>query len=131
MSRKSDFRFFKNKNKASGIDPGAGKIIMANKNGKSKIEKWLESRGYYMTYVCTDQYRYHDGFHSGELYSIDTYRTSLGYYVKIKPYGKPRYYLCEHRGILRPISAWGIGFSQAQFIKQIERYFPQNNSSLE
>ena len=100
-------------------------------NGISKIEKWLKGRGYYMTHVKTEMYRYQGGFHDGELYFIDIYRTSLGYYVKIKPHGKPRYYLCETYEDLRPISARGIGFSQTQFINQIDKYFPQKEEPLE
>ena len=92
-------------------------------NGVNKIKKWLKNRGHYMTFVETQMYRHSDNFHKGELYQIDVYRTSLGYYIKCKTQGKPRYYLCEKSNSLVPI--YIIDFSQMHFIKQLEKYFPK------
>jgi len=103
---------------------------MSNNNGKSKIEKWLKNRGYYMTYVSSDMYSYYDGFHKGEIYFIEVYRTSLGYYIMFKSHGKPRYYLCETPELISRIK---IRFSQGELIRAMEEagYFPQKEGPLE
>ena len=96
---------------------------MSNKNGNSKINKWLKSRGYRMTHVASDMYSYVGGFHDGEIYFIEVYRTSLGYYIMYKSYGRPRYYLCETQDLKSRIR---IRFSQNELIRAMEEggFFP-------
>lgn len=94
-------------------------------NGVSKIQKALKDLGYYMTYVKYQMYRHADSFHKGELYFMDVYRTSNGYYIKCKDKGKPRYYLCEDIDDMH--STKQIAFSQKEFIHYIGKYFPKMN----
>lgn len=95
-------------------------------NGKSKIEKWLKNRGYHMTFVQSDMYSHCNGFHKGELYFMEVYRTSLGYYIIFKHSGRPWYGLCETTDIHSCVM---LNFSQREFIKGLdeEGYFPVNN----
>ena len=91
-------------------------------NGINKIEKWLNANGYYITSCGYEMYRHSDNFHKGELYFLDIYRTSNGYYIKVKPEGKPRYYLCEKDDGLNSVKM--IVFSQDQFIYYTKDRFP-------
>lgn len=92
-------------------------------NGISKIEKWLNVNGYYITSCKYEMYRHSDNFHRGELYVLDIYRTSNGYYIKVKTKGKPRYYLCEkYDGLQYNIKR--LAFSQGDFIRSTKDLFP-------
>jgi len=92
------------------------------KNGISKIKKWLKTNGYNMSYCEYELYYHNDSFHKGELYILDIYRTSNGYYIKVKTQGRPRYYLCESNKGLHSVKR--IAFSQIQFTQIIKDLFP-------
>ena len=92
-------------------------------NGCTLIRKELKKLGYYMTFVETQGFIYHCGFHGGEWYALDVYRTSNGYYIKFKPHDKPRYYLCTDKDDLKSVVS--IAFSQRSFIESIKEYFPK------
>ncbi len=94
-----------------------------SKNGVSKIERFLKSRGYSLRFVETQTFRHTDGFHSGQFYYVDVYSAGNGYYVKCKSEGKPRYYLCKNMRSLIPIEE--LDFSQGTFVEKIGKYFPE------
>lgn len=95
---------------------------MKNTKGISKIEKWLNANGYHIVSYGTEMYRHNDSFHKGMLYYLDIYGISNSYYIKVKPEGKPRYYLCEKNDGLNSVKR--IAFSQDQFISFTKDIFP-------
>lgn len=90
------------------------------KNTINKIRKWLKGKGYRITFAGTEWHTYLSGSYKGETYIVHYYRTSTGYYIKYKPYGKAEYYLCEKIG---DISGLKIAFTQSDFIREIEPFF--------
>lgn len=95
--------------------------------GISKIQKFLETQGYKVSYEDSEVWRYGDSFHKGSTFIQHLYSINNGMYFRAKEQGKRRYYLYRDKEAMQGNRPCMLNFTQEGFVTDMKKYFPKRD----